>query len=162
MLTGIIKSMPGYAQHHRAGVCWPKEGREFIVGDEKTLQVAGVEAKKLYDERCVADTIGEGVANPDMPVVYHVATPTATNPKLAVVKRGRIIDVPTRPVVMDQDAYEYLKEAFGVYLHCEPIGGGDALGQAQRITQLEHENEQLREELAQYKGASKMVAGSRK
>lgn len=150
-LQGVIKSMPDYAQHHRAGVCWPREGREFVIGDAEMFKIVGEDARKLREE--LARQFSDDPARPsvpqiDMPVVYHVADPTEQNPKRVVMKRGRIIDIPGKPVVMDDVAYEYVKQAFGFHLSCEPLGMTDVMALAQ-------ENVRLKSQLEKFQQAKK-------
>jgi hypothetical protein len=145
MLQGIIKSMPEYATHIRAGVIFPREGREFIV-DPEAMEELAKHARQLRDE---ADRAGAvGFQNPDRPVVFHVADPNQFNKNRTIERRGRLIDLPGKPLVLDEHAYEYMKQAFGTQLHCEPLGGAvDPMAAHAQVAALEDENARLRAQL---------------
>lgn len=145
MLQGIIRSMPEYVSHIRAGVIFPREGREFVV-DPTAMAELAKHAKQLQLEAERAGAVG--FQNPDRPVVFHVADPNEFNKNRSVEKRGRLIDLPGKPLVLDELAYEYLKQAFGTNLHCEPLGGAqDPMAVHSQLAALEDENARLRAQL---------------
>lgn len=152
MLRGIIKSNPEYPVHYRAEVAFPRDGREFLVVDDDTMFEAGkADAQKLFEEQRM-QLPDVAIPHPLRPVIYHVAEPSEFNSKRVVQRNGRLLDLPGRPLVLDQAAYEYIKQAFGTQLSCEPIGGApDALAMMQRMQQVEAENARLRAELGKAK-----------
>lgn len=148
-LQGCIKSMPEYPSHIRAGVVFPREGREFIVGDDKLIEEAAKEARKLADEAAKKGVMD--FASSDKPVVYHVVEEDEfTRRPRSVEKRGRLVDLPGKPLVLDELAYEYLRQGFGVHLSCEPLGGApDPMAAHQERARLEAECARLKKRVAE-------------
>lgn len=146
-LKGVIKPMPQYSTHIRAGVCFPSEGREFVV-DPSLFDEAAKEARALVDEAHRAGAVG--FESPDKPVVFHVADPSPFNRNHMTEKRGRLIDLPGKPLILDENAYEYLRQAFGMHLSCEPVGGvPDPMVAQARAAALEAENARLKQRIAE-------------
>jgi len=152
-LQGVIRSMPEYPVHIRAGVHFPRSGREFVVvTDAKAFEEPAKEARKLYED---AVRTGAPAESGDKPVVFHVVeADDFTKRERKVEKRGRLIDIPGKPLVLDADAYAYLLQASGTLLVFEPIGG-DPMQTAARAAALETENEKLRARIAELEKPAK-------
>lgn len=126
-IRGIIRSMPDYVVHYRAGLSFPREGREFVVDDDK-IKTSSVEtARGRY-----------WVDDPKFPGVKEKR----------IEKMVKAIDIEGQPLVLSTDGYEYMRQVFGTSLVCEPVGGVDAMD-------LAAENERLRARIAELEAASK-------
>lgn len=148
-LRGVIRPMPEYLTHHRAGVMFPKEGREFVLGDAAMFEEAAKDARKYLDE---AAKSGASIDSPDKPVIFEIVEENGfTKQPQKVQKRGRLIDLPGKPLLLDAFAYEYMRQAFGTMLVCEPLGG-DPMATVSRLTM---ENEKMRARLAEFEKSAK-------
>jgi hypothetical protein len=116
-LRGILKPMPDYGAHLRAGVEITKSGREYVVDDD---------AIKLISEKLkeLGEDINRRLASPELQENEAERMRAKRHYDEAVSKlRSGVIDEPGKPLVLTSKGFEYMRQAFGVQLVNEPWDG---------------------------------------
>lgn len=113
-IRGILKPMPEYGVHYRAGVKFTQHGREFVV-DDAAVEKAFSDAVKVDEAKLDEEKRGP-----------HKA-------RLTLLKGG-IIDEPDKPLVLSSKGYGYMKEGFGRQLVCEAWDGAPRPVETKKLT----------------------------
>jgi hypothetical protein len=136
-LRGILKPMPSYGAHLRAGVEITKAGREYVVDEDagevivEKLKAIGKEANTRLAAPELRDNDTERLK---IKRSYEEAT--------AKLRAG-VIDEPGKPLVLTPKGFEYMRAAFGVQLVNEPWDGQPRPIEAKPMTEHEFQREVL-------------------
>lgn len=106
---GILRPMPEYHSHLRAGVEFTKHGREYVVDEEEAPKRIAETLKALSDE--LGKELAEAGADNDR---AHLAR-RKFEPQISKLKCG-VIEEAGKPLVFTDAGFNHMRAAFGVQL----------------------------------------------
>lgn len=116
-LRGILKPMPDYGAHLRAGIEFTKAGREYVVDED---------AQELIVDKlkAVSEEAHRKLSAPELLDNEHERARVRRHYEEAIAKlRAGVIEEPGKPLVLTPKGYEYMRAAFGTQLVNEPWDG---------------------------------------
>lgn len=136
-LRGILKPMPDYGAHLRAGVEITKAGREYVVDEDAASTIA----EKLKE---LGEQIHKRLAAPDMQDndAERMRVKRTYDESVSKLRSG-VIDEAGKPLVLTPKGFEYMRAAFGVQLVNEPWDGQPRPIEAKPMTSDELQREIL-------------------